>query len=174
MPRRLTMRLLPRRTSFSGSSCPVMRIPNGITFAARCTSMTRGLLEWTVKWPKKGICICGLLSKTVLSCINSRSSLLTQTKGSSSTYSRWCASPRGLILCDSISRKWDCWMTTSDTSPHWRTPPRLYQWQIKGISPLARLIWPLMCWHLSQWRGRTSTTWPTSQFPSQHVSCCRT
>ncbi len=44
------------------------------------------------------------LSETVLSCISSQSSVLTQPKGSGSTYSRWCASPRG-PLCNSISCK---------------------------------------------------------------------
>jgi hypothetical protein len=45
------------------------------------------------------------------------SSLLTLPKGSGSTYSRRCARPGG-PLCDSISREWECCMTTSDTSPH--------------------------------------------------------
>ncbi len=120
------------------ASCLVTHSPNGIRFAVRCTSVTCGL-EWMVKWPQEGICIRGLLSKTVLSYISSQSSLLTQPKGSSSTYSRWCTSSRGL-LCDSISHKLECWMTTSDFSPHWRTAPSLYQQQRKGTFPLARLI----------------------------------
>ncbi len=64
--RRLTTRLLPRRMSFWGTSWPVIRSPNGIRFAVRCTSVTCRL-EWMVKWPQEGIHICGLLSKTVFS-----------------------------------------------------------------------------------------------------------
>ncbi len=64
----------------------------------------------------EGIHAHGLLSKTVLSCISSRSSLLMKPKGSSSTLSRRYASPKG-PLCDSISREWECLMTMSDTSP---------------------------------------------------------
>ncbi len=68
--------------------------------------------------------------RTVLRYISSQSSVLTQPKGSGSTFSKWCASPRG-PLCDSISCEWECWMTTSNTSLCWRTAPRLYQWRRK-------------------------------------------
>ncbi len=54
-------------------------------------------------------------------------------KGSGSTFSKWCTSPRG-PLCDSISCKWECSMTMSDTSLRWRTAPRLYQQQRKESS----------------------------------------
>ncbi len=39
--------------------------------------------------------------------ISSRSSVLTQPKDIGSTFSKWCASPRG-PLCNSISCKWEC------------------------------------------------------------------
>jgi hypothetical protein len=44
---------------------------------------------------------------TVLSCISSRSLVLTLPKGSGSTFSKRCASPRG-PLCNSISCIWEC------------------------------------------------------------------
>jgi hypothetical protein len=39
--------------------------------------------------------------------ISSLSLVLMQPKGSSSTFSEWCACPRG-PLCDSISHVWEC------------------------------------------------------------------
>jgi hypothetical protein len=56
----------------------------------------------------EGVHVCGLLSETVMSCISSQSSLLMRPKGSRSTFSRWCASPRG-PLCISISCVWECY-----------------------------------------------------------------
>ena len=44
---------------------------------------------------------------TVLSYISSQSSVLTQPKGSGSTFSKWCTSPRG-PLCNNISHEWEC------------------------------------------------------------------
>ncbi len=76
-----------------------------------------------VKWPKVGVREHGCLSWTVLSYISSQSLVLTRPKGSSSTFSKQCASPRG-SLCDSISREWECWMTMSQTSLHWRPAPK--------------------------------------------------
>jgi hypothetical protein len=50
-----------------------------------------------------------------LGYIISLSSMLTQPKGSSFTFRKRCASPRG-PLCDSISHVWECLMTMSNTS----------------------------------------------------------
>jgi hypothetical protein len=45
--------------------------------------------------------------ETVLSCICSQTSLLMRTKGSGTTFSRWCASPRGPLRI-SIFLIWEC------------------------------------------------------------------
>ncbi len=55
----------------------------------------------------RGIHARGLPSETVLNYISSRSSVLTLLKGSNSTFSKQCTSPRG-PLCNSISHKWEC------------------------------------------------------------------
>ncbi len=54
---------------------------------------------------KVGVRECGCPSWTVLSSISSQSSVLMQPKDNGSTFSKWCASPRG-PLCDSISCVW--------------------------------------------------------------------
>ncbi len=90
-----------------------------------------------VKWQKVGIHERGCPSKTVLSYISSQSSVLTQSKGNNPLFSKWCASHGG-PLCNSISGKWECWMTMSDSSLHWRAAPRLYRWQRKRTSPFGK------------------------------------
>jgi hypothetical protein len=42
-----------------------------------------------------------------LELLSSRSSVLMQLRSSNSTFSKWCASPKG-PLCDSISCEWEC------------------------------------------------------------------
>jgi hypothetical protein len=83
---------------------------------AKTYKQLRNLLSGDAQ--SKWDCICHKMHKhdswaevnsqvTVLSYISSQSSVLMQPKGSGSTFSKRCASPRG-PLCGSISCKWEC------------------------------------------------------------------